>query len=141
VIQETIKYLKRYPSDTSLILIDLDFFKNINDVYGHLTGDKVLKEFAKVINQNIRDVDTFARWGGEEFIILLHETNLASAKQFAERIKEIVYDHNFEIDHRVSVSIGVSQYADNDTIDTWIQRADDALYLAKRHGRNRVESI
>ncbi len=140
IISYTIEYIKRYQSTASLILIDIDFFKNINDVYGHLTGDKVLKEIAQTLNTSIRNVDTLARWGGEEFIILLSQTTLAAAQKLAERIRERIYEHDFEIDHRVSISLGVTEYIDGDTVDTWIQRADDALYLAKRHGRNRVET-
>ena len=122
----------------SCLLFDIDHFKKINDVYGHLTGDKVLKKFSKIVNGAVRKSDYFARWGGEEFILLLKNSSINEAKNIAEGLRELVQNSDFD-SVEVTVSIGVSEYEGGDSIDTIIKRCDEALYRAKRNGRNRVE--
>ncbi len=127
-----------FRSPLSLILLDLDHFKAVNDTYGHKAGDKVLIEVANTINNLIDEANVFARWGGEEFIVLMPMTNLKDAQNFAEKIR-----HTLEcIDHlgvgTVTVSIGVSTWDYIESSEQWFKRADDYLYKAKNKGRNCV---
>ena len=123
----------------SLILIDIDDFKQINDTYGHLAGDEVIVKTIDTIKKTIRQDDIVARWGGEEFIIILPCTTLEGAAGIANRIKEFVSDirHDNMIE-RVTASFGVTAYMEGDDTRSIINRADQLLYLAKRHGKNRV---
>ncbi|SDK46299.1 diguanylate cyclase (GGDEF) domain-containing protein [Maridesulfovibrio ferrireducens] len=133
---------KRYNHHFSFIFFDLDWFKKINDKYGHQIGDTVLKEFSKTVNSQLRTTDLFGRYGGEEFIVALPETDLASAKLLANRIRERVQKMNIVYESSnvsITVSAGVSELTDDDRdIDTVINRADMALYEAKQSGRNKV---
>jgi diguanylate cyclase (GGDEF)-like protein/PAS domain S-box-containing protein len=128
---------KRYGRPVSLLMMDIDNFKLVNDRFGHDTGDRVLKAMAEIISRIIRESDVFARYGGEEFIILSPETNLSGAKILAEKIRETLGAHSFDEAGTVTLSIGVTSFNDADTADTLIKRADDALYLGKQQGRNR----
>jgi diguanylate cyclase (GGDEF)-like protein len=122
----------------SLMIIDIDFFKKVNDTYGHLKGDDVLKSLVVMIKKLIRTTDVFCRWGGEEFILLLPETSLASAQILAERIRQCIaqdFTHGFSF----TVSAGVGQYQQGESMEALIRRVDAALYCAKGSGRNRVE--
>jgi len=130
---------KRYKQPLSLLMFDIDKFKNVNDTFGHDTGDEVLKVVASLIKTNIRKMDYFFRWGGEEFILVVPETNVEGAKTFAENIRKIIQDYTFNVVKKVTISIGVSQFKNDDTADVLIKRADEALYVAKENGRNRVE--
>jgi diguanylate cyclase (GGDEF)-like protein len=126
----------------SLAMIDIDKFKNINDTYGHQTGDYVLKTFAAVIRSILRKTDFCGRYGGEEFLIVLTQTDLQAAKIFAERIRDSVEKSLFPslgLDSRVTVSVGMTVYRMQENIERTIARADEALYRAKNGGRNRVE--
>jgi len=132
----------RYQAPTSCLMIDIDYFKKINDEYGHRAGDLVLKEIAKIIKSCIREIDTVARWGGEEFIVLLPETKQENALQAAKRILEAISNHQFSgIPGKITVSIGLASVpeASIDTADKLIHTSDVALYEAKAKGRNRVE--
>jgi two-component system, cell cycle response regulator len=127
----------------SLVMLDIDFFKVVNDTYGHDVGDEVLKEFAIRIQQNVRGIDLAARYGGEEFMIVMPETDLAVAQTVAERLRGYVSDQPFKVSHDVeelvvTVSLGVTVSGPGDVPETMIKRADDALYKAKNDGRNRV---
>jgi len=140
------KYLKnflRYKKDNfSIMMFDIDHFKKINDTYGHLAGDFILKEFVKIIKQNIRESDILGRYGGEEFILILPNTKVSGAMKLATRIKETVEEHDFEFNKtilKITVSIGITSASLNDSVESLIQRADDALYEAKQKGRNRIE--
>ncbi|EPR12940.1 diguanylate cyclase [Ruminiclostridium papyrosolvens] len=129
----------------SLLLIDIDFFKKINDTHGHQAGDKVLKEIGKILRQNCRADDKISRNGGEEFSILLENASNSKAIEIAERIRKIIAENEFEISYgrniNITVSIGISSYPETVTdITQIIERADDALYKAKRTGRNLVVS-
>jgi diguanylate cyclase (GGDEF)-like protein len=138
LLDEKIKLSKRYNLPLSVILFDIDFFKIINDTFGHLGGDKVLTELAELINNNIRNTDVFARWGGEEFIIIAPLTPLKDAKRFAEKLRVIIEKHDFEDAGSITCSFGVTQYVINETEHKLLARTDKALYEAKNNGRNIV---
>ena len=139
IIESEINRSKRYDQMLSLIAFDIDHFKTVNDNYGHLFGDYVLKTIVNLTKDNIRGVDYLARWGGEEFMIILPETGLERAEALAQRIKEEIENYKFNKIGKVTVSFGVAQFKKDDSEDTLIKRADDALYKAKNKGRNRVE--
>jgi len=125
----------------SLIIFDLDHFKRINDTFGHNVGDKVLREVARAVRKNLRRNDIFARWGGEEFVMLLPNTNLEGAKKVAEKLRKAI--ENLEIPElkgeRVTASFGVTKVQLDESFAETIHRADIALYKAKNEGRNRVK--
>jgi len=126
----------------SLVMMDVDKFKNVNDTYGHQAGDNVLMTFSAIIRSVLRKTDFCGRYGGEEFLIVLTETDLKEAKVFAERIRVCVEDSFFPdlgLDSRVTVSVGLAQHRTKEDIEKTISRADEALYRAKNKGRNRVE--
>ena len=132
----------RYNRSFSLLMIDLDHFKQVNDQYGHPVGDKVLKELAETIVRNKRDNDIFGRLGGEEFALLLPETPLAGATEIAVRLRRCCHilcvPGNMAL--RITVSIGVTQVrASDSSFDEVLARADEMLYRAKNNGRDRVE--
>jgi len=131
---------KREKATFSFIMLDIDKFKDFNDTYGHQIGDEVLKDLARIINNHTRATDTFARWGGEEFVKILPNTNLNDAKKVAEHLRSIVEYHTFVDGLKVTCSFGVSEFKDSDNGQTILKRADDALYKAKENGRNRVEA-
>jgi diguanylate cyclase (GGDEF)-like protein len=138
------KRAARYQSNLSCMLIDIDHFKTVNDTFGHQIGDVVLKEVAGIIQNTLREVDTPARWGGEEFIALSPNTSTENALKAAERIRRAIAGHVFPSigTQRITVSIGVAG-TPNPNIDTQeklIHAADLAMYEAKRKGRNRIES-
>ena len=125
----------------SVCLIDIDYFKRVNDTRGHLVGDQVLKQLAMTVQRDVRTTDFFGRFGGEEFLLVLSETSLAGACAYAERVRQMIEQIQFiEIDAnlRVTVSIGVTQYRPREETSTTLNRADMALYDAKAYGRNRV---
>ncbi len=132
---------RRYDSPLSLLMIDLDHFKQVNDTHGHLIGDEVLRETAALLQRTIRSVDVVARYGGEEFVVVLPETPLAGAVRFAERIRALIEQQEFgSLRVKCSVSIGVALFPDAgvDSVDDLLLRSDAALYRAKAEGRNRV---
>ncbi|MGA8897925.1 MAG: diguanylate cyclase [Bradyrhizobium sp.] len=133
----------RVNAPCSIALIDLDWFKRINDTYGHPTGDEVLRTFAITVFANIRGVDRFGRYGGEEFLLVLPDTALETAARMLERLRTIVADLDwsaFALGMQVTVSAGVATLNPNETSDTFLARADSALYKAKAQGRNRIVS-
>ncbi len=123
----------------SLLILDLDNFKKVNDRYGHQVGDKVLIEFTELIKLNIRNTDSITRWGGEEFLIVVPGLDSQRAFDYAERLRKAVESHIFSFVGHITVSIGVAELKENEDIDNWIKRVDDALYKAKSTNRNRVE--
>ena len=133
---------KKFGLKFSLLMLDIDHFKKVNDTYGHLVGDVVLKKAAKLIKQNIREIDSVGRFGGEEFIVLLPETDRAGAIIMAERIRNKISFYKLEAFDEtmyVTVSIGVSSYPKNAFhYDVLLEVADKALYKAQKEGRNRV---
>ena len=134
-----INRVERYGTRLSFMLIDMDNFKLVNDTYGHKAGDKLLQEISQLTLLSIRKSDVLARWGGEEFAIILPESDLSQAAQLAEKLRSIIATHTFsEIGH-VTVSIGVTQYHLPESQDQLLNRADTALYRAKSFSKNRVE--
>lgn len=128
----------RYKIPISLIEVDIDYFKNINDTYGHLAGDDVLIEITKLVSENIRDVDVFARWGGEEFMILVPHNDIEGARILAEKLRTMLEGYRIAGIGAVTCSFGAAQFNEDDTVDSFLKRTDDALYKAKQGGRNRV---
>ena len=137
-LNQEINKVRRYKSFFSFVIFDIDKFKSINDTYGHNSGDCVLEDLAKIVGKTLRDTDILARWGGEEFAILLPMTDSTAAVKYAERIREIVEEYKFTIPRQVSCSFGVTQYIEDEKPENLINRADEALYEAKENGRNRV---
>ncbi|WP_245600569.1 diguanylate cyclase [Sulfurospirillum arcachonense] len=128
----------RYFNPLTLLIIDIDNFKKVNDTYGHDVGDAVLKEFAKIIFSNVREFDVFARWGGEEFILLLPQTNINSGYKLAEKLRNIIMTSHFDTIDTLTCSIGISTLLKGDKSEYVIKRADNALYKAKNTSRNRT---
>jgi len=137
VLKSEIYRSRRYENNLSLIMFDVDRFKNINDEYGHLVGDKVLKKTTEIINSQIRELDLFARYGGDEFMILNPETKLNDAVKLAERVRKKIENTDFAEVKDVSCSFGVAELKVEDDIDSLLKRLDDALYKAKEK-RNKV---
>jgi len=122
----------------SIILFDIDFFKNVNDSYGHNVGDRVLIEIVSLVKIGLRNKDVFARWGGEEFVILSQRTNVKQAKELAERLRQDIENYSFDVVKKLTCSFGVSQFKKGDSQNDLFQRVDEALYEAKDRGRNQV---
>jgi two-component system cell cycle response regulator len=128
----------------SFLIMDIDYFKQVNDTHGHDVGDEVLREFAQRISANVRGIDLACRYGGEEFVVVMPDTDMTFAHMVAERLRQAVADAPFRIGVEpgrlpVTISIGVTtSEGPNDTAEALLKRADKALYRAKRDGRNRV---
>lgn len=132
----------RNPSHLAFLLLDIDYFKPLNDRYGHELGDRILSDISAVITNALREQDFIGRWGGEEFLVVLPDTNRDEALMTAERVRKAVAESLWESEGErlsVTISIGVSEYRANEDLNTTIARADKALYLSKDGGRNRVE--
>lgn len=141
VINHEVELAKRYGDDLSILMIDIDHFKSINDTYGHLAGDAVLRNVATILKTSCRCADMSFRYGGEEFAIILNKTNVAGAKVIAERIRVAIEKFHHKIGEQsiqVTACIGISSLNKADTKDSWLHRADQALYDAKENGRNQV---
>jgi len=135
-----IKFNRRKKTDLSLLVLDIDFFKRINDQYGHLVGDMVLKEVASTVEKTIRSSDALYRYGGEEFVVVLNDTNRAGAHLLAKRIRQNVENLRIQSlsDVHITLSVGVTTMEEQDTQQSLFERADAALYQAKGNGRNQV---
>jgi diguanylate cyclase (GGDEF)-like protein len=140
LLQTEIQEAKRYGTALALIFFDIDHFKVINDTHGHETGDNVLRDLASIVSAAIRQTDVFARFGGEEFVILVHNNDVRTGRELAEKIRISVSQHSFPQAGNVTCSFGVAQFYSDDTAESIIKRADDAMYAAKNAGRNRVET-
>ena len=130
--------LKRYDHPLSMLIIDIDFFKNINDRHGHVVGDQVLTQLAAVLKSSLRATDSLTRWGGEEFVVLCPNTTLSTVAMLAERLREKIAKTAFAAAD-ITASIGVAECLSGESWDQWFQRADAALYRAKACGRNQVQ--
>jgi diguanylate cyclase (GGDEF)-like protein/hemerythrin-like metal-binding protein len=131
--------LKRYDHPLSMLMIDIDFFKKVNDEHGHAVGDQVLALLAAEIQSNYRATDSLTRWGGEEFVVLSPNTTLSSSTVLADRLREKIAETDFPVVKHVTVSIGVAECLIGEPSEKWFKRADDALYRAKTCGRNQVQ--
>ncbi len=129
----------RYGHALSVILFDVDHFKSVNDTHGHLVGDDVLVKMAETLTETIRSVDIAGRWGGEEFLVICPETDDAGSAQVAEKIRRAIESMDFPVVGTKTASFGIAQFKKGEPASTVIQRADEALYVAKQQGRNRVE--
>ena len=138
VVEQELKRVQRYGDDVSLLLVDIDQYKQVNDSFGHLAGDRVLKQFVEIIQVQLRETDMLARWGGDEFAVLLPKQSLEMARKVAGRIRRVVTKHDFNIPLKLTASVGVSQYKEGESFDDWLKRAGDLLYLAKETGRDKV---
>jgi two-component system cell cycle response regulator len=135
----------RYKHPLALLLLDLDHFKEYNDNFGHLEGDKVLVRFSQIIKSCLRTNDSAYRYGGEEFTVILPETAGAEARTVAQRIRAALEAERFSPENgkdvRITISIGVTEYHPQEELSTFIQRADKAMYLSKQNGRNKVSML
>ncbi len=138
-MEEEISKYKRDKTLFSILLIDIDYFKAVNDKYGHAKGDEVIKKISDLMNKYTRNTDICVRWGGEEFIILATNTNLSGALKLAETFREVIEKSNFEIKIPLTISTGVSTYNEGQVQESVLKIADERLYKAKRNGKNRVE--
>lgn len=129
---------KRYQRDLSIIMLDIDHFKEVNDQHGHQVGDLVLKEVVNVLKENMRNTDFLGRWGGEEFLIVCPETNLSSVYVVAEKLRQKIEEFNFSIVKHKTASFGVACLTPEDDEENLIRKADESMYFAKNNGRNRV---
>ena len=139
-LAEQMQIAKRYNKKLSIIFCDIDKFKHINDTFGHKVGDKILQEIAKIVSQNIRESDGFGRWGGEEFLIILPETNLSNAAILAEKLRKAIEKYNFTTAKNATCSFGVIEIDKDSSLDESMTKVDGLLYEAKNSGRNKVVS-
>lgn len=139
-LEAEIDKIKRYGGKFSIIFFDLDHFKDVNDNFGHLVGDKILEKITEIVSRANRNPDIFARYGGEEFIILTPETDLNGAFIHAERLRKDIEKYKFKAIGHLTSSFGVAEFnSETDSADKILERVDRALYRAKERGRNRVE--
>lgn len=138
VLSSEMERSQRYQNHFSIILLDVDFFKKINDNYGHQVGDEVLIDLANILKINSRKNDCISRWGGEEFLIVACETDLENAGMLAEKLRIKIENYLFPTVGKVTMSCGVAEYSNGETISKLVSRADDFLYKAKKLGRNKV---
>ena len=141
IFEEEILRVQRYQHPLSIAIIDIDRFKDFNDTHGHLIGDEVLITMAQSVNSNVRNTDTFARWGGEEFVILFRETDVQTARTVSLKLKDAIQENIHPIAGKITGSFGLTQYKEGDDMKSIFKRCDDALYLAKENGRNRIEIL
>jgi len=137
-------YLRYKTTFFTAIMFDIDYFKKVNDTYGHLGGDFILKEIASLIRTHLRDSDIFGRVGGEEFIILLSQTKLSGALKLSQKLRELVESHQFTYKDTaipITISLGVTSIIKTDSYFSIIDRLDTALYHSKNRGRNRLEYL
>jgi len=137
-IDYSISLSQRHNIPFSVLMIDIDYFKKINDSHGHHVGDVVLRSMSDILRKNIRKIDKLGRWGGEEFIIIMHASGREKASKKAEDLRQMIEKNCVRGEYYITVSIGVASYNEEDTKNTLFTRADDALYKAKEEGRNRV---
>jgi len=144
-LETEVDRFNRYKHPLALLLLDLDHFKEYNDNYGHLEGDKVLVQFSQIIKSCLRANDSAYRYGGEEFTVILPETAGAEARTVAQRIRAALEAERFSPENgqdvRITISIGVTEYQEKEELSTFIQRADKAMYLSKQNGGNRVSML
>ena len=138
VLHKEMERYQRYHQEMSLIIFDIDHFKHFDDTHGHQIGDDILFELAQLVDERLRTTDLFARWGGEEFAIILTNTPIDAAQSFAEKIRLSIQEHSFKNNLKLTCSFGVTTIQEEDYEEVLFKRADTALYQAKREGRNQV---
>jgi len=129
---------RRYHHPLSILMLDLDHFKRVNDLYGHAVGDQVLQHTVEIVTDLLRETDSLYRMGGEEFVVLAPETEFSGAAELGERIRKLIYHADFSPVEIMTVSVGVTAVVTGDDLDQVLRRVDEALYRAKSEGRNRV---
>lgn len=137
-LEQELQRSVRYKSVFSVLLFDIEWFKQINDTYGHPTGDAVLRELAQLVRANLRVTEIPCRWGGKEFLVLCPETRLEEARALGIRFRSLVEKHQFAVDRRATISVGVTEFTGTEKIVELIKRVDENLYAAKHSGRNTV---
>lgn len=137
-LADEIRMVERYGNTFSIIMFDIDYYKGINDTYGHQIGDLVMVEIVRIVNHNIRESDLFSRWGGDEFMILLPHQTIAEGKLIADKLCLSISGHLFNEITGVTISCGVAEFGKNDTDESLLLRVDHNLYQAKKEGRNRA---
>ena len=140
-LQTEMRRAQRYHAPLSLILMDIDYFKRVNDMHGHQVGDAVLREFTRLVRDHVRAQDFLARWGGEEFVLLTPQCDLDCAAALAEKLRRMIDALDFEVAGHVTCSFGVAEWRSGEPHAQWLARADQALYRAKGEGRNRVIAL
>ena len=138
-LSEIVNAFKRSGASASMLLLDLDHFKKVNDVHGHAVGDQILKRITEIINLRIRVTDSLYRVGGEEFVVVLEGQLLERAAHLSEQLRTLVEANELVPDQPVTISVGVAEIGRDETANDWLHRADEALYRAKRGGRNSTE--
>ena len=141
VLEEAIEHAQHHEAPFAIILLDIDFFKEVNDEFGHQVGDLVLMNVAEILQNTIREQDTVGRWGGEEFLVICPQTKLDGAIKLSEKLRQQLENYQFPIVQRKTSSFGVTSYVDGDSLNTLLSRCDKALYQAKEKGRNCVEFL
>ncbi len=139
LLENEVQRSKRYNRIFSIMVIDIDYFKFVNDTHGHLVGDSVLVEFSGLLSSSVRKSDMVGRWGGEEFIIICPETNSADAITVAEKLRHKIRSHEFDVVGKKTASFGITTYRQDDTMDGLVRDADKALYRAKNEGRDMIK--
>jgi diguanylate cyclase (GGDEF)-like protein len=140
-IEKLVSEYRRQPRPTSVLMVDIDHFKAINDSFGHLAGDRILQQLTQSLQRGLRESDIAVRWGGEEFLLILRGCDLAEAQRIAENLRLDIAQKTFNTGDKgiaVTISVGVAEYDGKEPVDHWINRADTGLYTAKNGGRNRV---
>jgi diguanylate cyclase (GGDEF)-like protein len=137
-LEQAIHLNRRYKTSMTLLIIDLDHFKKINDIFGHTTGDDVLKQVAILMRNNFRVPDIIFRIGGEEFLVLLNGSDTSNSEMVAERLRQSIETYKFIPNHKVTASIGVCELKAHNTAKNWMSECDERLYVAKVNGRNKV---
>jgi len=140
-LEKEVARARRYKHSLSLVMFDIDYFKQINDKHGHEMGDHILHQLSLVIKNRLRENDCFARWGGEEFVLIFPETNLEKTINISDKFRELINQIDFDNNLFITCSFGVTEYKLNESVNDLFSRVDNALYQAKELGRNRVESM
>ncbi|WP_458700640.1 GGDEF domain-containing protein [Sulfurospirillum sp. 1307] len=136
VLEEEERRCDRYKQSFGVIIVDIDNFKYINDTYGHLVGDRVLKEIAWILKENVRKTDTLGRWGGEEFLIIVPQCSKEDLFEISKKLKDYISNYDFKLDKHITASFGISMYKND--LNTLLKNADDALYQIKTNGKNAI---
>ena len=139
-LKAEIERANRYGRTFSLIMFDIDWFKSVNDNFGHPAGDRVLKAIADIIRNRVRTTDIAGRWGGEEFLLICPETAPTGAVELAEHIRTDIEQHDFSLGQTITISAGIAMFQHQETVEQLIHRVDQHLYAAKARGKNQVVS-